>query len=355
MVFTYITSILTYIYHIMDSVQSTTDKKPFLSIKNLSKSFDEKIALDNFSLDVYKHEIIGIIGHSGSGKSTLLQLIFGLNDADSGEIKLESDRLRGRSEVLVPGDDRIKYVRQNYDLFPDHTIYENIEHQIRHLENEVVESRVNKLLTAFNITEIKHIKAKNVSGGEQQRVAICCALANSPKLLMLDEPLAHLDQINAKLIKDYLWKFVKSEKITTLFVTHNPQDALAYSSRLVIVNQGKVTESDTPFNLYSKPKTLYSAELLGNCFHISSQLIPKKHLLPKRGSYYLRPEMISINENSSLQTEVLSSTYYGDRQLITAKINRNKIEFFSYKNTKHKKGESLNITINYENVIFIPR
>lgn len=340
----------------MDSVPSEkTAKKPFLSLTNLHKSFDKKVALDDFSLDIYKHEIIGIIGHSGSGKSTLLQLIYSKDDLDSGEIRLENKRIKGRSEILVPGDDRIKYVRQNYDLFPDHTVYENIEHQIRFYEDDYIKDRIAKLLTAFNIEDIRNIKAKQISGGEQQRVAICCALADSPKLLMLDEPLAHLDQINARIIKDYLWKFVKSEKITTLFVTHNPLDALAYSTRLVIVNKGKVTESGTVEELYNHPKELYTAELLGDCFKINVGLIPEKHLSPRRGSYYFRPEMITITPNGTHTVGVISVTFYGDRQLIIARLEKNKIAFFANNDQTIKKNDSLSITIDFNKSIFIQK
>ena len=172
---------------------------------------------------------------------------------------------------------------------------------------------------------------------------------------MLDEPLAHLDQINAKIIKDYLWRFIKSEKITTLFVTHNPLDALAYSSRLAIVNDGKITETGNPRKLYEQPNELYTAELLGTCFKINKNLIPEKHLRNKRGSYYLRPEMIHINDAGSLKTEVINCTYYGDRQLIQSKIQNTKIEFYADPNEKISKGDTLNITINFEYALFIQR
>ena len=127
-------------------------------------------------------------------------------------------------------------------------------------------------MISFNIEDVQNIKAKQISGGEQQRVAICFALADSPKLLMLDEPLAHLDQINARIIKDYLWRFVKSEKITTIFVTHNPLDALAYSTRLAIVNQGKVTETGSVKDLYNQPKNLYT-NLLNTTKYITETVI----------------------------------------------------------------------------------
>ena len=325
---------------------------PYLSIKGVSKSYDEKLALNNISLDIYKHEIIGLIGHSGSGKSTLLQLIYGMQDRDSGEITLEGDRLMNRSEVLVPGDERIKYVRQNFDLFPDQTVYDNIEFQVRQYGREYAHARTLKLATAFGIEHVLKLKTKSISGGEQQRVAICCALADSPQLLLLDEPMAHLDQINARIIKTYLWKFVKSEKITTLFVTHSPEDALAFSTRIGVIQNGQLTEEGTPKELYNTPNSKYTAELLGPCKHIPSTFIPDEFLLPKRGKYFIRPEDISITQNNGLKVIITDVLFLGYRYLISCKTGNLKLQFYTSPEKTPTIGESIKITINFEKLIF---
>lgn len=333
-------------------------KKPYLSIKNVSKSYDGKHALKNLSLDIYKHEIIGLIGHSGSGKSTLLQLIYGMQDKDSGIITLDGDKLFNRSEVLVPGDERIKYVRQNFDLFPDQTVYDNIEFQIRQYGREYVKERTAKLANAFGIEHVLDKKTKSISGGEQQRVAICCALADSPKLLLLDEPMAHLDQINARIIKSYLWKFVKSEKITTLFVTHSPEDALAYSTKIGIIGNGELIETGTPETVYNTPENRYTAELLGQCKHVPISIIPEEFLKPQRGKYFLRPEDISISETtekSTLNASVFDTLYMGYRQLLTVKVKNKKLLLYTSSLKKFNNHESINITINFSKLIFVTK
>lgn len=329
--------------------------KPYLSIQGITKSFDNKIALDHISLDVYKHEIIGLIGHSGSGKSTLLRQIYGLDDLDSGRIELQGERVKGRSEVLVAGDDRVKYVRQNYDLYPDHTVFENIEHQIRFLRKEDIQIKIDKISKAFNIQDILHLKAKTISGGEQQRVAICCALVDTPQLLLLDEPLAHLDQINSRLIKEYLWRFVKKEKITTIFVTHSPEDALAYSTRIGIIGNGKLIEEGTPQKLYTAPAHLYTGELLGSCNRIKPTLIPEPYKTPKQGSYYIRPEHISIDPKGELKALVKESIYLGHVTQLTVQSPIGKLNVYSSQGDLIEKGQSINITINFEHLIFIPK
>lgn len=330
--------------------------KPYLSIKNVSKSYDGKHALKNLSLDIDKHEIVGLIGHSGSGKSTLLQLIYGMQDKDNGVITLEGDKLLNRSDVLVPGDERIKYVRQNFDLFPDQTVFDNIDYQIRQYGRAYVKERSTKLAKAFGIEHVMDKKTKSISGGEQQRVAICCALADSPQLLLLDEPMAHLDQINARIIKSYLWKFVKSEKITTLFVTHSPEDALAYSTRIGIIGNGELLESGTPEEVYNSPKSHYTAELLGQCKHLPSSYIPKQYLKDQKGKYYLRPENISLakaDTKDTIKASVVETLFLGYRQLVTVKLNNSKLQLFAPSLKKIAPKESINISIDFSKLIFI--
>jgi iron(III) transport system ATP-binding protein len=286
-------------------------KTSYLSIKGLTKKYNDHLILDQLDLHVNQFEKLSIIGQSGTGKSTLLKLIYGLLDKDAGVIRLEEVRVKDRSEVLVPGDDRVKYVRQNYELFPDHTVYENIEHQIRYHKKEYIDKRIKKLLKAFDIEDIAKIKTKLTSGGEQQRVAICCALAESPKLLLLDEPLAHLDPINAQLIKEYLWRFIAKEKITTIAVTHSSQDALAYSTKIAVLDKGKILEQGTPQELYYNPKKKTTAELLGLMTKIPKGVTSTT----SKKSIYLRPEHIHLTTNG-VKTVCTSSIFLGQHYLI---------------------------------------
>lgn len=324
------------------------DNTPYLSIKNLSKIYNEVPVLNKLNLDVFKNERLAIIGLSGSGKSTLLRMIYGLLDNDGGEIRLENDRVKGRSEVLVPGDDRIKYVRQNYELFPDHTVFENIEHAIRFHKKEYIEKRIKKLLKAFDIEKIRGVKTKLVSGGEQQRVAICCALAESPSLLLLDEPMAHLDPINAWQIKSYLWNFIEKEQITTIFVTHSSEDALAYSTRVAVVHNGKIIESNTPDALYKKPKKLVSGQLLGVLGKVSSDLLPEE--FKTRKSFRFRPESICIsNDNNGIEFEIIESRFLGKNYIISAKNNENLVHF--YHEEALNKGEKVALNFKLDEII----
>lgn len=319
------------------------DNKPYLSIKNLSKKYNEEFVLNELSLDVFKYEKIGVIGLSGSGKSTLLRLIFGLLDKDGGEITLENDRVKDRSEVLVPGDDRVKYVRQNYELFPDHTVFENIEHQIRFHTKEYIEKRVKRLLKSFDIEKIRDVKTKLCSGGEQQRVAICCALAESPKLLLLDEPMAHLDPINANLIKNYLWDFIDKEQITTIFVTHSSEDALAFSSRIAVIHKGQIAETASPSDLYFRAKKKVSAQLLGVLGKLKVEMDEKLRRV------YIRPENVFIDKEGEEYT-VSSARYFGDKYLVKATLDKNVLYF--YHNSPLEKKELVKLSYKKEMLIF---
>jgi iron(III) transport system ATP-binding protein len=306
-------------------------EKPYLNIEGLTKFYNGVAVLENLNLSVKKYEKIGIIGQSGSGKSTLLRLIYGLLDKDAGQITLENDRVKDRSEVLVPGDDRVKYVRQNYELFPDHSVYENIEHPIRFHKKEYIEKRIQKLLKAFDIEHIKDVKTKLASGGEQQRVAICCALAESPKLLLLDEPMAHLDPVNARIIKNYLWKFIDKERITTIFVTHSAEDALAYASRIAVMHNSKIIETGEAQHLYQNPKRKITAQLLGIANKIDKSLLDTE-LQNTTKTAYLRPEnLVLTDSNTNFEVEINSSFYYGKEYLIEAKWQKQTLFFYSVK------------------------
>lgn len=327
------------------------DKRvPYLSIKGLTKIYNEHPVLNGLDLSLFKHEKLGVIGLSGSGKSTLLRLIFGLLDKDGGEIRLEDERVKDRSEVLVPGDDRVKYVRQNYELFPDHTVFENIEHQIRYKPKDVIEKRVKKLLKAFDIENIRDKKTKLASGGEQQRVAICCALAESPELLLLDEPMAHLDPINARQIKSFLWRFIDKEKITTIFVTHSSEEALAYASRVAVIHNGKILESASPTDLYFQPKKKVSAQLIGEISKIPKEFLPEEIIAKSSKQLYLRPENIAFSANGVLAV-VEHCMFLGNQYLIGAKLGRESVYFYCTEKIEEQKEISL--SMDFEKAIWL--
>ena len=324
-----------------------------LSIQNVSKSYEGRQALNNVSFDVKEGETIALIGHSGSGKSTLLKMIFSVEDKDSGEVYFNEERLWNRSDLLVAGHEGMKYVKQDFDLHPDQTVFDNIEKEIRHLGKTHVNDRINHLAKAFGIEHVLHKKTKIISGGEQQRVAICCSLAESPELLLLDEPMAHLDQINARVANDYLWNFVKKEKITTLFVTHSPEDALAYSSKVIAMNKGQIIEVNTPHDLYFKPNSIYSAKLLGDCFELDSDLIPKEQKSNLEGTYWIRPENITLNNQGEFKCTILQTQFLGHSLRVKGLISGTEVLFFCSNNESITINKEVRVSIDFERTIFI--
>ncbi len=322
------------------------DNTSYLQIENLTKIYNNIPVLDNLNLRLNRFEKLGIIGLSGSGKSTLLKLIFGLLNKDGGQVYLENDKVKDRSEVLVPGDDRVKYVRQNYELFPDHTVFENIEHHIRFHTKEYINKRIYKLLKAFDIEGVANVKSKLISGGEQQRVAICCSLAQSPKLLLLDEPMAHLDPINARQIKTYLWNFINKEKITTIFVTHSSEDALAYASKIAVIHKGKIVELGSPMDLYNTPKKKVTAQLLGLVGKVSGLFL--EGLKDTKKYYFVRPEHVILVEKG-IPFDVSEVKYLGVNYILTLKKEKNIL--YVYSNIFIEAGEKVSVFVDATKLI----
>lgn len=235
-----------------------------LKIENIFKAYEGKTAaIANINFEVKQGNIVGLAGPSGSGKSTLLKIIAGLLEPNGGKVWFEGKRVLMPSEKLVAGHDDIKIVYQNNKLFPNQTIKENIEYYLRRFPKTYIEERSNYLLKAFKIEHIAHQIPAQVSGGELQRAAICTALANPPKLLLLDEPFSSLDPILRDELSEIIFDFVKAEEITTIFTDHNPETILAYSEYIILIHKGIITEQGLPLELFEEPKFEFSAQFWG--------------------------------------------------------------------------------------------
>ena len=271
-----------------------------LKTENIFKTYDDnKAAIENINFEIQEGKIIGLAGPSGSGKSTLLKIIAGLLEPTTGKVWFEEKRVLMPSEKLVAGHDDIKLVYQNNKLFPNQTIKENIEYYLRRFPKTFIETRTNFLLDAFKIAHIaNHIPAQ-VSGGELQRAAICTALANPPKLLLLDEPFSSLDPILRDELSEIIFDFIKQENITTIFTDHNPETILSYSDYIILIHNGKLSEQGLPIDLFNHPKNLFSAQFWGYKNVITSSQLKKlniKHSQSKSNKFLIK-EVELLQEN----------------------------------------------------------
>lgn len=235
----------------------------FFQLHSISKIYHSQWVVKDISFTLSQGEIFGLLGESGSGKSTLLRIAAGLVDADEGYVSLQGQALRPASDQLIPGHPDIKIVHQDYNLSAPLTVRENINYALRYYEKSYRDERVDELLQLCQLESVAEHPAKSLSGGEKQRTAIARALAEEAKVLLLDEPFAHLDLPNRHRLTDTIRELAEQTGIACIFVTHDAHDALSLSTRMGILHHGNLIQIGTPESIYHLPADAYTAELTG--------------------------------------------------------------------------------------------
>lgn len=291
----------------------------YLEVSKLYKSFGSHKILKSNNFNLNQGELVSLVGTSGSGKTTLLRCIAGLDLIDSGRIILNSKEIT----MLTPHKRKISFVFQESPLFPHLNILENIIINLESYDNYLLEM----LLKDLKISKILKKYPHQISGGENQRVAVAQSLIRRPNLMLLDEPFNHLDlQIKEKL-KEIILTTIRKMNVTTIIVSHNIYDALEMSDKILVIQEGKLVDYNSPQDIYSKPSNLYTAKLFG---YVNELKIDNKKI-------FLRPENIFVDDKSKILVEVLSSVFLGDKFMVKAKLNDQLIVFFSSIEIKNNK------------------
>ena len=296
-----------------------------LQIQGISKSYGKQNVLRNFNLDIESGEIISVVGSSGSGKTTLLRLISGLEMPDNGQITLKNKIVSSDNNFVRPEDRDCSLVFQDYALFPNMSMRQNIYF------GKNSESNKEKIEQLIEITDIQNILEKfphQCSGGEQQRVALVRSLAIDPSLVLMDEPLSNLDyNLKANLalvIRNLLKKF----KITAIIVTHDIMDAMEMSDRIIVIDKGEVMQNGLPNELYNNPQSKKIALLFGDTNFIPLEMFPDSK--NKFFDTETNKDWISIRPNQfSLYDEDLASgkkVFVGKIESIREVASEHKIE-----------------------------
>ena len=242
-----------------------------IELKNVSKIFDEKEALKSINLDIKEKEFVTLLGPSGCGKTTTLRIIGGFETASSGEVFFDGVNINS----IPPYKRQINTVFQKYALFPHLNIYENIAFglKIKKVDKATIDKKVKKMLSLVNLEGFEKRDINSLSGGQQQRIAIARALVNEPKVLLLDEPLGALD---LKLRQDmqYELKTMQQELgITFIYVTHDQEEALTMSDRIVVMSDGKIQQIGTPEDIYNEPVNRFVADFIGEINMVTATMI----------------------------------------------------------------------------------
>ncbi len=234
-----------------------------LKIKNLYFQRAQEI-LSGVSFNLKSSSILGLVGPSGAGKSTLLKVIAGLLDADQGEVMLGKERVLGPSFKLIPGHPEIQLVNQDFDLDLYHTVRENLLLKANYLPAVLCNELIDELLELLELTPLQNKQAFQISGGEQQRLALGRSLAKEPEVILLDEPFAHMDVHLRNRIAAYLLKLKKIRKTSFMLVTHDGEEVLSLADRILFFNEGKILRMDTPENFYFHPTDEFEGLFFGD-------------------------------------------------------------------------------------------
>ena len=296
-----------------------------LEVKNLYFNYQtDKPLFQNLNLNVDEGQIIALVGESGCGKSTLLSLIYGLIDWQSGDILFEGEKLFGPKGNLVPGESQMKFVAQNYDLMPYGTVYDNVGKFISNINLKEKKEKVEELLDVVGLTEFAKVIPKNLSGGQQQRVAIARALAVLPKMLLLDEPFSNLDFSRKFELREKLFNYVKENNLSLIISTHNLEEVLPWADKIVVLQQGRLIQNDSPKETYENPYNDYVARLLGEVNIFTDEEKSQFNL----NKTHFFPHQIKIAE-SGVEATVADSRFAGSHYRNKLLINDKSIIIYT--------------------------
>ena len=334
--------------------------KKVLELHNLTHNYDPRTTagISDINISIRESEIVSLIGPSGSGKSTTLKCVANIISNYKGEINIEKD-------------EEVAYVDQHPNLNDNESVFENIKNAIKgNVTESQAETQIRTSLSNLELTNEIHSKISQLSGGQKQRVIIAQALVNNPSILLLDEPFANLDNIlRASLLED-LFSLFKEKSITVLWVTHNTDEALSYSDRIMLLNFGKVQQIDTPYSIFNRPNNLFTASFFGE----SNIYVSKVFNTDESSNYYVNildykfpiinkdiitkslnellvvipPNTITISKNGNLKGTVERSKYYGSHALIELSVESQYIWIkYNPLNTVYKTGDFVTFSLDY--------
>lgn len=301
-----------------------------LQVKKISFRYKTQFILNNISFDVKAGEHLAIIGESGSGKSTLLKLLYGTHDLNEGQIFWKEHEVLGPKHNLIIGPEFMKYVAQEFDLMPFISVAENIGAFLSNFYPEEKQERIKELLDVVELNDFANTKVKLLSGGQKQRVALARAIAKQPEVLLLDEPFSHIDNFKKQSLRRNLFKYLKKKDITCIVATHDKDDVLSFSDKMIVLHNAKIMANSSPKKLYENPKN----KLIASFFNEFNQI---------EGKIFYANQIKMVNK-SNLKATIKQSYYKGYYYLIEADLKGEKIFFKNEFEIKKDTVVSLKIT-----------
>ena len=294
-----------------------------IKLTDISKSFGKEDILENFSVEIAKHEFVTILGPSGCGKTTLLRLIGGFETPDNGQIFFDGEDITN----LPPYKRRLNTVFQKYALFPHMNVFDNVAFglTIKKIDKKIIQKKVSEILKLVNLSGFEKRDVDSLSGGQQQRIAIARALVNEPEVLLLDEPLGALDLKLRQEMQLELKKIQTKLGITFIYVTHDQEEALTMSDEIIIMNNGKIQQKGSPIDIYNEPKNAFVASFIGES-NIIDGIMKEDYLVDFAGTSFecldkgfeenelvdvvIRPEDIKFDKEKGKISGIVNSVVF---------------------------------------------
>ncbi|PYC25979.1 spermidine/putrescine ABC transporter ATP-binding protein [Aquipseudomonas alcaligenes] len=294
----------------------------YLSIRNLHKSYGATSIFSDIHCEIEKGEFVTLLGPSGCGKSTLLRCIAGLTEVDGGQILLDGQDL----VPLSPQKRGIGMVFQSYALFPNMTVQQNVAFGLRmqKVGKDETAQRVDEVLRLVELHDYAARYPHQLSGGQCQRVALARSLVTRPRLLLLDEPLSALDARIRKHLREQIRAIQQELGLTTIFVTHDQEEALTMSDRIFLMNAGKIVQSGDAESLYTAPVDAFAAGFIGNYNLLDADAASRLLLRPVHQRIAIRPEAIRLEDSGAIAAEVLGHSLLGN--VIRYRVQANGVE-----------------------------
>ena len=333
-----------------------------VELKNITKKYGNVVAVQDMNLSIPHNEFLVLVGPSGCGKSTTLRMIAGLEEITGGEIYI-GDQLVNEKD---PKDRNVSMVFQNYALYPHMTVFGNMAYglKIAKVPKEEIESRVQKAAEILELGELLERKPNQLSGGQRQRVAMGRAIVRNPVAFLFDEPLSNLDAKLRVQMRLEIKKLQTQLKTTSLYVTHDQVEAMTLADRMIVMNQGNVEHIGTPLEVYTKPRTLFTAQFIGspamnilkgNCQN-NKVTFSNNASLPTNSKFNgsvnvgLRPEDFKLDQNGSIKLKVELVELIGANTLIHGKLdNSNEVLVASIAGVVKENTIGQNISLSFQN------
>jgi ABC-type sugar transport system ATPase subunit len=342
------------IYRYLCTLQNICAFMSWLQVSNVSKTQQAQAVLNNINFALVKGQNIAIAGETGSGKTTLLKVIASLEQADTGAVYFENEKVLGPNYQLIPGHKDIAYLSQHFELRNNYFV-----HEVLTYANKLEQADADKIYEICRITKFLKRRTNQLSGGEKQRVALARLLTTNPKLLLLDEPFSNLDAVHKNIMKFVLYDISEKLGITCIIVSHDALDTLAWAHKILVLQQGHLIQNATPYDIYNKPINEYCAALFGTYniltaaqINAYSTILPVPHTTKK---ILIRPEQCFITNDHSkaLEGNVKQIKFMGAYSILYVHVVDKILRISLSAAAKIKVGDTILVTINSEALMVV--